>query len=65
MSLYKIHRECICKSLQLLVSRERNWAALMLLTQELGRGAGISPYWAGRKHIFKFLSIIQDSSGML
>jgi len=62
--MYKIHRECICKSLQLLESRERSRAALMLLTQELWVEAGISPYCAGRKYIFKFLSIVQNSLGV-
>lgn len=32
-------------------------AALMLLTQELQRGTGISPFWTGRKLVFKFLSV--------
>lgn len=32
-------------------------AASMLLTQELQRGTGISPYWTGRKLVFKFLSV--------
>lgn len=63
--MYRIERECIRKSLKLLVSQESSRAASMLLTQELQRGAGISSYRTGRKHIFKFLSVIQDGQECL